>query len=45
MNLNLPIKQTLYHKLTSIIIDSQQKKTSIIIYFILTDSIDKINPD
>ena len=44
MNLNLHIKQTLYHKLTSIIIDSQ-KKNSIIIYFILTDSIDKINPD
>ena len=34
MNLNLPTKQTLYHKLASIII-----------YFILTDSIDKINPD
>ena len=47
MNLNLPIKQNLYHKLTSIIIDSQKKKKkpSIIIYFILTDSIDKINPD
>ena len=26
MNLNLPIKQILYHKLTSIIIDSQKKK-------------------